>query len=56
MADETVKHVIRFPADVYAKLREIAEREERSINWEVVAAVKLLIEKREIDGKGMDVV
>ncbi len=47
MADITIKHVIRFPEDVYAKLRKIAEADDRSINWEVVAAVKLLIAEHE---------
>ena len=47
MSEKVVRHVIRFPPDVYEALREIAEQEERSINWEVVAAVKLLIEKHE---------
>ena len=42
-----VKHMIRFPADVYAKLRQIAEKEERSINWTVVAAVKQYVEQYE---------
>ena len=46
MSEKVVRHVIRFPPDVYEALREIAEQEERSINWEVVAAVKLLIEQR----------
>lgn len=47
MTTEPVKHMIRFPSDVYSKLRKIAEKEDRSINWEVIAAVKLLIEKHE---------
>ena len=47
MSEKTVKHVIRFPSDVYDKLRKIAEREDRSINWEVIAAVKLLVERHE---------
>lgn len=45
MSEKVIRHVIRFPADVYDALREIAEQEERSINWEVVAAVKLLVEQ-----------
>jgi rRNA-processing protein FCF1 len=44
---EQVKHVIRFPQTVYAKLKELAEIDDRSINSEVVVAVKLLIEKYE---------
>jgi len=47
MTTEPVKHMIRFPGDIYPKLRKIAEKEERSINWEVITAVKLLIEKYE---------
>lgn len=47
MTIETVKHMIRFPTDIYSKLRKVAEREDRSINWEVIAAVKLLIEQYE---------
>lgn len=47
MTTEPIKHMIRFPSDVYSKLRQIAEKEDRSINWEVIAAVKLLIEKHE---------
>lgn len=44
---DTVKHMIRFPSDVYARLRKIAETEERSINWTVVAAVKRFVEEYE---------
>lgn len=44
---EQVKHMIRFSPDLYAKLRKLAEREDRSINWEVNTAVKLLIERYE---------
>ena len=42
-----VRQTIRFPEDVYSKLRRIAEKQERSVNWEVVAAAKLLIEQYE---------
>lgn len=42
-----VRQTVRFPDDVYSKLRKVAEREDRSINWEVIAAVKLLIEQYE---------
>jgi hypothetical protein len=45
MSEKAIRHVIRFPPDVYEKLREIAEQEDRSINWEVVAAVRLLVEQ-----------
>lgn len=47
MSEKTVRHVIRFPSDLYDKLRKIAEKEERSINWEVIAAVRLLVEQHE---------
>ena len=47
MSEKTVRHVIRFPPDLYDKLRKIAEKEERSINWEVIAAVRLLVEQHE---------
>lgn len=47
MTTGQVKHMIRFPEEVYSKLRKIAEKEDRSINWEVITAVKLLIEKYE---------
>ncbi len=47
MSEKTVKHVIRFPSDLYDKLRKIAEKEDRSINWEVIAAVKLLVAQHE---------
>lgn len=47
MGEKIVRHVIRFPDDVYEKLRKIAEKQDRSINWEVVAAVKLLVEQYE---------
>ena len=47
MSEKTVRHVIRFPSDVYDKLRKVAEKEDRSINWEVVAAVKHLVEQYE---------
>lgn len=42
-----VRQTVRFPGEVYSKLRKVAEREDRSINWEVIAAVKLLIEQHE---------
>lgn len=56
MKDSTIKHVIRFPADVYAKLRRMAELEDRSINSQVVAAIRQAVELYErehgpIDGK-----
>ena len=47
MSEKTVRHVIRIPSDLYDKLRKIAEKEERSINWEVIAAVRLLVEQHE---------
>ncbi len=47
MSEKTVRHVIRFPSDLYDKLRKIAEKEDRSINWEVVTAVRLLVERHE---------
>ncbi len=43
MDKKSIPHMIRFPDDVYAKLRTIAKDDDRSVNWEVVAAVKLLI-------------
>ncbi|MBK8772661.1 MAG: toxin-antitoxin system HicB family antitoxin [Rhizobiales bacterium] len=39
----TVKHMIRFPDDLYAKIKVIAERDERSINYEVAALIRLAI-------------
>lgn len=52
MSEKTIRHVIRFPPDVYDKLREIAKDEDRSINWEVVAAVRLLVERHARDKAG----
>lgn len=44
---EIVRHVIRFPSDIYDKLRRIAEKEERSINGQVIAFVRQAIEQYE---------
>lgn len=40
---ETAAHTVRFPLDVYAKLRKLAQLERRPINSEVVVAVEKLI-------------
>ena len=47
MSEKVIRHVIRFPDDVYEKLRKIAEKEDRSINWEVVAAIRQTVEQYE---------
>ena len=47
MSETTVKHVIRFPADVYVKLRKVAEKEDRSINSQVIAFIRQSIEQYE---------
>jgi len=47
MDEKTIRHTIRFPEDIYEKLREISAKDDRSINWEVITAVRLLVEKHE---------
>lgn len=47
MAEKTIKHVIRFPEDVYNKLRKLAELEDRSINSQVVASLRQMIDQYE---------
>lgn len=47
MGEKTIKHVIRFPSDLYDKLRKIAEREDRSINSQVVASIRQAVEQYE---------
>ncbi len=44
---EIIKHVIRFPSDVYGNLRKIAEKEDRSINSQVIAMIRQAIEQYE---------
>lgn len=48
MTDQN-KLVVRFPAELYAKLRTLAELENRSINGQVLTAVKTLIERYEAE-------
>ena len=40
---ETKQHAIRFPIDLYEKLRILAELDDRNLNAEVVYAVRLII-------------
>ena len=54
MSEKTIKHVIRFPPDLYEKLRKIAEKEERSINGEVVIAVRQLVARYEQEHGALD--
>jgi hypothetical protein len=54
MKESTIKHVIRFPADAYAKLRRMAELEDRSINSQVVAAIRQAIEIYEREHGSID--
>jgi len=44
MTEETIKHVIRFPNDLYRKLKRLAELEDRSINSQVVASLRQIID------------
>ena len=50
----TIDTVIRFPPDLYEKLRKIAEKEERSINGEVVIAVRQLVARYEQEHGALD--
>jgi hypothetical protein len=54
MANDTVKHVIRFPSNLYAKLRKLAEIEHRSINNQVVAAIEQMVEQHERERGPLD--
>ena len=54
MSEKTIRHVIRFPPDLYEKLRKIAEKEERSINGEVVIAVRQLVARYEQEHGALD--
>lgn len=45
--DKTVRHNIRFPEDLYKKLRRIAALEDRSINSQVLASLRQMIEQYE---------
>lgn len=47
MRKQAVNHIIRFPPDLYAKLRKLAELENRSINGQVLTAVKAFIDQYE---------
>ncbi len=47
MRQQRVKHVIRFPHDVYAKLTKIAENERRSINSQVIIIIEDFIQQYE---------
>ena len=44
---ETTKITVRFPADVIVALKALAKREDRSLNCEIVQAVREYIAKRE---------
>jgi hypothetical protein len=47
MAEKTIKHVIRFPEDVYNKLRKLADLQDRSINSQVIASLRQVIDQYE---------
>jgi len=47
-----VKITVRFPADVIEDLRPIAKQEDRSLNGEIVQAVREYIAKRKKERKG----
>jgi len=47
--DSIVKHMIRFPFDLYAKLREMAKLENRSINGQVISIIQAAIAEYERD-------
>lgn len=42
-----VKHLIRFPPAIYAKICKIAEIEHRSINGQVVMAIETFVQQYE---------
>ena len=42
--DKEVRHNIRFPTDLYQKLKRLAELEDRSINSQVVASLRQIID------------
>jgi predicted transcriptional regulator len=46
MKKQETRITIRFPSQVANDLRIIAEQEERSINWEVVEAVRQYLERK----------
>lgn len=48
---EQVTVTLRFPADLHRALVELAEREMRSLNAEVVKLLKDLLQEREPKGK-----
>jgi len=52
MKKKEIKITVRFPAEVIEALRPLAEKEDRSLNGEIVQAVREYIAKRGKESKG----
>jgi len=54
MKQEFYENTIRFPAEMRDELHRLAQREERSINWLVVDAMRRRLQSRKRRRKGQE--
>lgn len=49
--EQETRITIRFPSSLVEMLKPIAQSEERSLNWEVVQAVREYVARKQEEGK-----